>query len=558
MESSADDRSGMFAGSVDAAAGAEDVARPTWRDAVGAAVRLASHGQAIAGATAELAVEAAKIGIGRSAVAPPRGDWRFRNRAWTEHPAYRRLGQLYLAWSDTLTGLAEQTEIRDWHAAQRVRLLTANLTAMMAPTNFLLGNPDALERAFESGGVSLLRGLRNWTGDLRHRRGMPSQVDRRPFTVGGNLAATPGAVVFRNEACEVIEYRPTTASVRTRPVLVVPPPIGKFYFLDLAPGRSFFEYAVSRGVHMFTISWRNPGPQEADWDLDTYAGAVLEAVDAAREIAGADDVNAMGFCAGGIILCTVLNHLAAQGDARVHSASFAVTLLDFACPALIGAFSPRPLLSAARRRTSRAGMMSARDLAAFFAWLRPNDLVWNYWVNNYLLGQPPPAIDVMAWNADGTNVPAALHAQFLDMFQHNVLAEPGQLTVLGTPVDLASITCDAFFTGGINDHLTPWQGCYRSAQLLGGDKTFVLSNAGHIASLINPPTNPKARYVVGPPPGPDPDAWRAAATERTGTWWEYWADWLIERSGAERPAPAEPGTERYPVICAGPGTYVHG
>ena len=298
-------------------------------------------------------------------------------------------------------------------------------------------------------------------------------------------------------------------------MLVVPPPIGRYYFLDLRPGRSFVEYSVSRGLQTFLLSWRNPGPDQADWDIDTYAERILTAIDAVREATGSEDVNVIGFCAGGILNTAVLNHLAAKGDDRVHTASYAVTLLDFGQSAPIGAFSGAKLLSLARWNSKRSGVISARAMGNAFTWMRPNDLVWNYWVNNYLMGEDPPVFDILSWNADGTNLPAALHRQFLDIFEHNPLPEQGAMEALGTPIDLRQVKVPTYVTGAINDHLTPWKGCYRTTQLMSGETTFALSNAGHIASLVNPPGNPKANYYTAPA-GPQRDrrrrGWRAPRT----------------------------------------------
>jgi polyhydroxyalkanoate synthase len=339
---------------------------------------------------------------------------------------------------------------------------------------------------------------------------------------------------------------------------MVAPQINKYYFMDLAPGRSFAEHAVAHGIPFFTISWRSPGAAQRAWDMDTYAAAVLRVIDVARDICRSDDVNLLSLCAGGILSTTVLSHLAAHGDARVQSASYGVTLLDFDSPAPIGMFGARPLISLASFRSRRSGVLDGRTLGSVFTWLRPNDLVWNYWVNNYLLGNDPPSFDILAWNADSANLPQGLHSQFLDIFMNNLLTKPGSMHVLGTPVDLGRIDVETYVTGATTDHLTPWRGCYRTTQLLAGGSTFVLSNAGHIASLINPPGNPKAHYFAGPEPGGDPDDWLAAAEQRQGTWWEHWAEWVIARSGEERKAPSRLGSRRHRVLEAAPGSYVRG
>ena len=385
---------------------------------------------------------------------------------------------------------------------------------------------------------------------------MPATVDRGAFEVGRDLALTAGAVVDRDACGEVIQYQPATGTVRRRPVLVVPPPIGRFYFLDLRPGRSFVEYAVSRGLQTFMLSWRNPTPEQGSWDLDTYAQTVLAAIDTVREVTGSPDVNLIGFCAGGIIATAVLNHLAATGDDRVHSMSYAVTLLDFGLPAPITAFSGRGLIAFAGRRSRRKGIITSRQMGSAFTWLRPDDLVFNYWVNNYLMGEKPPAFDILAWNADGTNLPGTLHGQFLDIFRDNLLTRPGQLRALGTPLQLENIKLPAFVTGAATDHLTPWKGCYRTTQLLGGPSSFVLSYSGHIASLVNPPGNPKAHYWTGGTPGADPEQWLARAERHQGSWWEAWSDWITAQAGDRRPRPETPGSERHPVLSPAPGLYV--
>jgi polyhydroxyalkanoate synthase len=337
---------------------------------------------------------------------------------------------------------------------------------------------------------------------------------------------------------------------------MIPPQINKYYFMDLAPGRSFVEHAVARGIPYFAISWRNPGTEQGGWNMDTYAAAVLRAIDAVREISKSDDVNVLSLCAGGILTAAVLSHLSQKNDDRVRSASFGVTLLDFEEPAPIGMFDSPPVLSIARFRSGQAGVLDGKSLSAVFTWMRPNDLIWNYWVNNYLLGKNPPAFDILAWNVDQTNLPASLHRQFLQIFSDNALATPNVLDILGTPVDLGRIGVESYVTGATTDHLTPWRGCYRTTQLLGGESTFVLSNAGHIASLINPPGNPKAHFFAGPEPNGDPDAWRAKAERHQGTWWEHWAEWITARSGEERRPARSLGSKRHPVIEPAPGSYV--
>lgn len=522
------------------------------------AARLAANVPVVAGAGARLAGELVGVVSGRSEIAPTRSDRRFADRTWTDNPGYHRLMQSYLAACQAVGEVVEGAEMSDWRSRERARFVAGLLTSSLAPTNTLLGNPAALKRAFETAGGSLGRGARTMLSDLRANRGMPRQVRPGTFEIGVDLAVTPGAVVYRDEVLELLQYRPATDQVRRIPVVVVPPQINKFYFMDLAPGRSLIEYAVGQGQQVFAISWRNPTREHRHWDLDTYGAAILRALDVVAEITKSEQTNVFGLCAGGITTATALNHLYAtgQGD-RVRSVSFGVTLLDWSAPAPIGMLSVPSLLRFASWRSARAGVLDGPSLASVFTWMRPNDLVWNYVVNNWLMGEDPPSFDILAWNNDATNLPGALHGQFLQIFERNALAHPGSLTVLGSPVDLGQITADTFITGGNTDHLTPWNGCYASARLLGGESTFVLTNTGHIQTLVAPPGKAKSRYWTGPAPDLDPDVWRERSTEHEGTWWGHWAEWMQARSGPLRAAPAKLGSRAHPSLAAAPGTYVH-
>ena len=522
------------------------------------AMTAVTQGMAITRETMDLWRVLMRIAVGSSDITPAKGDRRFADPAWSQNPAFHRLSQSYLAFSASLGRLVDalDSDPANWRQAEKARLAVNLLVSSFAPTNALLTNPAALKRGFDTGGQSLLAGLSNSLRDLRTNGGMPSQIDPGAFSVGRDLALSQGAVIHRDEVAELISYSPSTPTVHERPLLIVPPPIGRYYFLDLRPGRSFVEYAVSRGLQVFLLSWRNPQPAMAGWGIDAYANRILAAIDVVREVTASLDANVTGFWAGGILSAAVLNHLARQGDSRVRSASFAVTLLDFGARAPIGAFSAPRLLELAQGRSGKRGVISGRDLGTVFSLMRPDDLVFNYWVNNYLLGDSPPAFDILAWNADSTNLPARLHGEFIDIFKNNTLCHPGQLTALGSPLDLGRIKIPTFVMAGLADHLTPWKGCYRTTQLLGGPTTFVLSNAGHIASLVNPPGNPKASYFAGGKPGADPDAWLGTAEKRAGTWWQEWADWVIGHSGSQRPATEQPGSAQYPPLDPAPGRYV--
>jgi polyhydroxyalkanoate synthase len=538
--------------------GGELVGLPSATQAIEALAAVLSRSGTVGQELIGLATELGRVLVGTSTLAPAERDRRFTDPAWSRNPLFRRLVQAYLAAAGSLDALVDDLDahVEDHRLAERARFAANILAAAAAPSNVLVTNPAGLKRAFDTGGASLLRGLRNLVGDVRHNGGMPATFEPGVFQVGRDLALTPGAVVAREPLAELIQYTPTTETVHERPILVVPPPIGRYYFLDLRPGRSFVEFAVASQLNTFLLSWRNPGPAQGSWDLEDYASTVLTAIDHVRAITGSPEVNLVGFCAGGIISSTVLSHLAATGDPRVHSASFAVTMLDFGQRAPLTAYDNRTLLDLVGRRSKRAGVITSRQLGAAFTWMRPDDLVFSYVVNNYVLGERPPTFDILAWNADGTNLPAALHNTFLDLFHNNNLVEPGGLSALGTPVDLSRITVPTFVTGAVSDHLTPWKSCYRTTQLVGGDTTFVLSYSGHIASLINPPGNSRAHYWHGGPSGADADTWLEGATRTQGSWWEPWARWAKERSGALIPAPDAPGDAEHPALDPAPGRYV--
>lgn len=503
---------------------------------------------------ASLVGDVASAVLGRSTFAPDRGDRRFTDPAWVSHPFYRRLGQAYLAVEQAISDAVEDADI-DWSTRERARFVAGILASGLAPTNTLVGNPAALKHAFDTGGLSLVRGGRNLLGDLRHTR-MPRQVDSSPFRVGETVGATPGHVVFRNEVVEVIQYTPTTPTVRSVPLLIVWSVINRHYILDLAKDRSFVEYALSRGLQVFVTSWRNPGPEQADWNLDTYAQALVDASDAVREITGSETVGTVGLCAGGQLLAATAAHLSRSGDDRVAHAAFGVSQIDMSVPN-VAALALHPALTGATRiATEAAGVVDGRAIAAVFSWLRPNELVWNQWVNNYLLGKDAPQFDILAWNNDTTRVSGALQRDLLRIAMDNLLATPDGLTLLGTPVDLRELTADTYVVGAETDHLVPWEGAYRSTQLFGGESTFVLSGGGHIQHLVNPPGNPKAHFRTGPVAEEGADAWLARSVGQSGSWWPHWADWAVARSGEERPAPAKAGSRRHRPLEPAPGRYV--
>src|SRR5215468_10300042 len=504
-----------------------------------------------------LLAELGRIATGSSALAPDPKDRRFADPAWKTNAAYRVLAQSYLAWANALYRFIDEAKIggRD---AERARFLVSLLVDALAPTNWLAGNPAALKKLVETGGASLLHGYENFVRDVVRNGGLPAQVDTRTFAVGKNLATTPGSVVLRTDVMELIQYQPTNDEVHQRPLLIAPPQINKFYVFDLVPEKSIIRYCLDGGLQTFAISWKNPTAAERGFGLDTYVAALGEAVDAMCEITGSEDVNIWGSCSGGITTSAFLAHLAARGEAKVHSATVAVCLLDMAATqnTTAGLFVSPESIIAAKSASQLAGVVEGQELARMFAWMRPNDLIWNYWVNNFLLGNSPPAFDVLYWNNDTTRLPARLHADFLDLIDANPFVHPGRLELRGTPLDMRLLDLDSYVVAGLTDHITPWQGCYNTAKLYGERSTFVLANSGHIQSLINPPGNPKACFWAGAASAADAQTWRAQAAKHSGSWWPHWLDWIKARSGAMTPAPTALGSEQNPPLEAAPGRYV--
>lgn len=483
-------------------------------------------------------------------------DRRFDDPAWQKNWYYRGLLQSYLAFQESLE---EWTGDMDFERLdeQRAKFLLEILSSSIAPTNTLLGNPAALRRVLDTGGASLKTGFEQFLDDRRNNNGMPSQVDRSAFKVGYNLATQPGSVVFKNELLELIQYQPVTEKVYERPLLVIPAPINKFYIFDLSPEKSFFKFCVEQGTQLFTVSWRNPSPKHSHWGLDDYINALKEAQLAIREITGSADMNLYSPCSGGITASILVGHLQALGETSVKSLTMPVCVLTQAeTDSDLTLFVTDSNIDASRKKSKEVGVVRGRDLAKVFNWMRPNDLVWSYVVNNYLLGNKPPVFDILFWNSDTTNLPAQLHHDFLDIMLGGALARPGEVIVCGTPIDLSAGTTEKYIVAGTTDHLTPWRACYRNTEVFGENSTFVLSSSGHIQCMINPPGNPKAKYFLNSDLPDSPDEWLEGATEHANSWWVHWADWLKARSGDEKPAPKRLGNRNNKAGDAAPGTYV--
>jgi polyhydroxyalkanoate synthase len=538
--------------------GALGLARRFWPESsmVRYAARLAGRPRTVTRRAGQLAAELAGIATGSSQIAPQRSDRRFSDPAWTANPLLKRTFQTYLALGRSSQDLLADAEL-GWRDNTRLKFVLTNLIAASAPSNNPFISPAARKAVIDTGGLSLVRGVRAFVSDMASAPHIPTMVERDAFEVGKDLAVTPGSVVARTEVCELIQYTPATPTVYRFPLLMVPPMINKYYVCDIAPGRSMIEYFVSQGYQVFVISWRNPGKEARDWDLNTYGDAVVASVGAAREITKASKVNIIGLCAGGILSSMVSAHLSATGRlGQVASLCLGVTLLDMTEAGTTVSFMDQATAKASILASRARGYMDGRTLAEVFAWLRPDDLIWNYWVNNYLQGKTPPAFDILYWNADTTRMPAGLHRNFIQIAMANALTRPGATSMLGSPVDLSAIDVDSYLVAGVEDHISPWPAAYRTTQILGGSKRFVLSNSGHIAAMVNPPSNPKATFRLAPANPPDHRDWLAQAQTVQGSWWADYTAWLADRSGEMKDAPRKLGSAKFPPLDPAPGTYV--
>jgi polyhydroxyalkanoate synthase len=500
--------------------------------------------------------ELVEIVSGNSELAPDRRDRRFQDPTWRYNRAYKYGMQSWLAMRKGLDGWIDDSGISSDDKA-RSHFILDIIADSLAPTNTLLGNPAAMKRLYESGGLSIVNGLKNAYNDLRNNGGMPSMVDGSKFEVGGNLATSEGSVVYKNEMIELIQYKPTTDQVYEIPLMIVPPQINKFYANDLSPEKSVIRYFTAMGYQMFAVSWRNPQRQHSHWGLENYVQSLIEASDAIMKITRSKKINVTGACSGGITLTSFLNELAARGDDRVNCYTLQVCVLSPEKEdSEMGLFVSEKAIEAARKHSRKKGILEGEQLSRMFAWMRPNDLIWNYVVNNYLLGEDPPAFDVLYWNSDTTNLPAQLHSDYLDISLDNRFATDSDVEFMGHPIDLKQVKQDAYMLAAVTDHITPWRACYRNTDLFGGKVDFVLSNSGHIQALLNPPGNPKAKFFTNKKIEPTSEEWLAGAEEQAGSWWPHWNDWLKKRSGELKNAPRKLGNKSHPPLVNAPGEYV--
>jgi polyhydroxyalkanoate synthase subunit PhaC len=497
---------------------------------------------------------------GQSAPAPKLKDRRFAASEWAANPAATYMAQMYLLNSRTLMQMADSVQ-GDPKTKARIRFAVQQWIDAASPSNYLATNPEALQRALQTQGESLSKGMQQLMDDMR--KGHVSQTDESVFEVGRNVASSEGAVVFENELFQLIEYKPLTAKVHERPMLFVPPCINKYYILDLQPENSVIRYTVEQGHRVFVVSWRNPDESLKDKTWDDYIeNAPIKAIDVVRQITKAETINTLGFCVGGTILSTALAVLAARGEHPAHSVTLLTTLLDFSDTGILDIFVDEALVKV-REMTigadapSGPGLLKGQELATTFSFLRPNDLVWNYVVGNYLKGEAPPPFDLLYWNGDSTNLPGPMYCWYLrHMYLQNELRKPGALTVCGQKVDLGRIKAPVYIYGSREDHIVPWMAAYRSVPLIKGKRRFVLGASGHIAGVINPPAQRKRSYWTNDTLPDDAQAWFDGATEHAGSWWPDWAAWLKAQAGGQAAAPRTYGSRAFKAIEPAPGRYV--
>jgi polyhydroxyalkanoate synthase subunit PhaC len=514
----------------------------------------------------EVAIATAGAVAGGPAVAPliepEPGDKRFSSEAWTANPYFDALKQAYLLSSRAVLDTVDRAEGLDPQTRQRLKFFTRQFVDAMSPTNVPWLNPDVLAATLQSGGANLQQGLQHVAADREANDGRPALVDAGAFEVGRNVATTAGSVVFRNELIELIQYAPTQPEVYARPLVIVPPWINKFYVLDLQPANSFVKYATDAGRNTFVVSWRNPTAEMRDFTMADYLRlGPLTAARVAAEIAGTEQVDAIGYCIGGTLLAMALAYQERSGTKPIATATFFAALVDFTDPGDVQAFISEESLAFIEERMNEQGFLSGREMADSFNLLRSNDLIWQVAVNRYLLGKEPPAFDLLYWNADATRIPAALHSYYLrQMYLENNLVKPDALEADGVPLSLQRVEAPTYVVATAEDHIAPWRSVYRMTQIFAGEVTFRLGASGHIAGIISPPGKKKAAWwgnAPGTPSPPDADAWLAGAAKHDGSsWWPDWIAWLAERSPDRVAAPAVTGSPGHAPLADAPGTYV--
>ena len=492
---------------------------------------------------------------------PARGDKRFNDPAWKDEVVFDYLKQSYLLTARWLQGTIKQVEGVDDKTARKVDFYTRQFIDAVSPSNFAMTNPQVVKATVESKGENLLKGLQNLLGDLERGKGnlLIRQTDMDAFKVGGNVATSPGKVVYQNDIMQLIQYAPSTDEVYEVPLLIVPPWINKFYILDLKPENSFIKWATEQGYTVFVVSWVNPDERLAKMVFEDYMKlGPLAALDAIEKATGQRKASAIGYCIGGTLMAATLAYMAARGDDRIVACTFFTAQVDFSEPGELGVFIDEDQLASVEEMMSKKGYLEGSEMATTFNMLRANDLIWSFVVNNYLMGKDPFPFDLLYWNADATRMPAAMHSYYLrNMYQKNLLSQPGGLVLDNVPIDLRKISIPVYIQAGKEDHIAPSRSVYKATQIYGGPVRFMLAGSGHIAGVVNPPRNKKYQHWLNETDKNPPTLaeWQAGAKEFPGSWWHDWDKWLAALSGPKVPARV-PGTAGLPAIEDAPGSYV--
>ncbi|MDO6563479.1 class I poly(R)-hydroxyalkanoic acid synthase [Amphritea sp. 1_MG-2023] len=486
---------------------------------------------------------------------PMKGDRRFAADEWSENPVFSYIKQSYLLTSDLLNQMASKANLSE-NEQRKLEFYTQQYTDAMSPTNFALTNPEVLQQALETKGQSLIDGLQNLLGDVE--KGRITMTDESAFSLGENIATSEGSVVFENEMLQLIQYKPATEQVYSRPILIIPPCINKFYILDLQAHNSYVKYCVEQGLNVFLISWVNPTIEQRGLAWDDYVeNGTLQAINAVKEITEQEKINCVSWCIGGTILATTLAIMAKRKDESVASATFLTTLTDFTDPGDLKVFIDEQQVKQLTEKVDEEGLLNGRDLAASFNMLRSNDLIWSYVVNNYLKGKNPAPFDILYWNSDSTNLPANMYNFYInEMYINNKLAQPGGLTICGESIDLSEIKIPTYFLSAIDDHIAPWKGTFKGTELMQGKREFVLGASGHVAGVVNPASKNRRNFWSNGELGQGADHWLETAERHEGSWWPHWAKWLKPKSGKKVDAPQTYGNKEFKAIEAAPGRYV--
>ncbi|WP_158506299.1 PHA/PHB synthase family protein [Tomitella biformata] len=541
------------AGALSAVGGGNVLARMSAVQLIGSAIGVTARRPQNLGLAAEFLRELGGIATGVSGIEADPKDARFQDPTWQGNPAYHRIMQAYLAWSELMNEMVDAPDV-PWRERARARFGMELVTSALSPANFFPGNPSAIKRAFETGGASVLRGTQNFVHDALTNHGAPTQVDPEKYVVGRDLAATPGTIVDHTALYELLQYSPTTEQVREIPIVVLPPVVNRHYFVDMAPDMSFVEYLVSAGFTVFLPVWHNPVRGEGGYTLDDYVTAVLDVLATAADICVTSQVNVFASCTAGNILLPAAAVSADRNDDLIKTIGLGVTMVGYDEPSSVGMLAGEKTVADLRRDATHGSIVEARDIERGFGFLKPDQLVWSFARSRWLMGEEPVGNEVLAWSSSPTAIASGLAADLIEISLHDSFRHPDRLHSLGSPVDLGALKQDNYVVGGRGDHISPWRSCHAATELLAGNSRFILGAGGHLPTQVSPLNSAKAKYFTSTTDG-DADTWLASATEVRGSWWTDYSDWLGQRSGELISAPTEPGSATHPSLGPAPGEY---